>query len=295
MGQAPLVSVIMPCYGMGRYIQEALESVAAQSYSHWEILAVDDCGPADGTDRIVAAFASKHSKHRVEWIRHEVNQGVSASRNTAIQAARGEYLAFLDPDDYWKPEHLRYAVEALTGGVEDPDSYSAVTSPVETFREEQPERVSLCRFTPTMIWAFPASLAMGNSIQPSAVVVRREDVLAVGLFDTDPRIQHVEDLDLWIRLAEHGCRFKFLETSTCRYRKHASGATADLKRMDERLRRLTDKHAKFLVHQYMVLFRVIVPPVDYSAVLNGPIYRMISACDRVLRYMKRTVFGWLGK
>jgi len=295
MRSKPLISVIMPCHGMGRYIREALESVGAQSYSNWEILAVDDCGPSDGTDQTVAAFASNHANHRVEWIRHEMNKGVSAARNTAIQAARGEYLAFLDPDDYWKPEHLQYAVEALSGGDENAETYSAVTSPVEAFREEQPERISLCRFTPTMIWAFPASLAMGNFIQPSAVVVRREEVLAVGLFDTDPLIQHVEDFDLWIRLAEYGCRFKFLETSTCRYRQHATGATADLKRMDERLRRLTDKHAKFLVRHYMVLFRVIVPPVDYSAVLNGPIYRMISACDRVLRSLKRAVFGWIGK
>lgn len=68
--KTPLVSVIMPCYKMGRFIGEALESVGKQTYTNWEVIAVDDCGPEDGTHKIVKDFASKHLDHRIEYIRH---------------------------------------------------------------------------------------------------------------------------------------------------------------------------------------------------------------------------------
>jgi glycosyltransferase involved in cell wall biosynthesis len=102
----PLFSVIMPCYKMGRFVGEALASVGAQTYRDWEVIVVDDCGPDDGTKEAVDTFAQKFPKHRVELFRHERNRGVSAARNTAIQAARGGWLAFLDPDDVWLPEKL---------------------------------------------------------------------------------------------------------------------------------------------------------------------------------------------
>jgi glycosyltransferase involved in cell wall biosynthesis len=100
------VSVIVPCYKMGRYVGEALASVGSQTYSGWEIIVVDDAGPEDGTRQAVADFARQFPDHRVEFISHEVNRGVSAARNTAIRHARGKFLAFLDPDDLWLPEKL---------------------------------------------------------------------------------------------------------------------------------------------------------------------------------------------
>ena len=89
----PLVSVIIPCYKTGRFIGEALESVGKQSYLNWEVLAVDDCGPEDGTREAVKAFAANHPDQRVEYIRHDCNRGVSAARNTGIRAARGSVVA----------------------------------------------------------------------------------------------------------------------------------------------------------------------------------------------------------
>src|SRR3954464_6313135 len=109
-----LVSVVMPCYRMGAYVRDALSSVDAQTYPRWELIAVDDCGPADGTREAVQAFIANHPDRRVEYIRHEVNGGVGAARNTAIAAARGEFVAFLDPDDVWFPEHLATALREFS-------------------------------------------------------------------------------------------------------------------------------------------------------------------------------------
>ena len=90
-----LVSVIMPAYKMGQFIGEALDSVGARTYPHWEVIVLDDAGPEDGMRAAVEAFAAKHADRRVEYIRHETNQDVSAARNTAMSAAEGSVLAFL--------------------------------------------------------------------------------------------------------------------------------------------------------------------------------------------------------
>jgi len=94
-----LVSVIIPAYKMGRYVRSALDSVAAQHNDNWEVIVVEDCGPEDGTEAIVRDFAKAHPDHRVEFIRHERNSGVSGARNTAITEAKGECAALRDRNE----------------------------------------------------------------------------------------------------------------------------------------------------------------------------------------------------
>lgn len=237
--KTPLFSVIMPCHGMGKFIRAALESVGRQSEGAWEVVAVDDAGPRDGTEEAVREFARRHPQHRVEWIRHEKNTGVSGARNTAIAAARGEYLAFLDPDDLWEPTYLETVKQAF---LKNPET-TVVGGPAVYFDEnEKEETVGIPEW---QAQAFPHSLAINNFLQPSATVVRREAVQELGGFDTDPGLQHIEDYDLWIRLAVAGKRFFFLPWPLVRYRKHASAATGNPRRMDELHEHLVRKHAGF--------------------------------------------------
>ena len=235
----PAFSVILPCHGMGKYIGAALESVGRQTNRDWEVVAVDDAGPRDGTEEAVREFARNHPEHRVEWIRHEKNTGVSGARNTAIAAARGEYLAFLDPDDWWEAGYL----EAVRRALEAKPGTAVVGGPAIYFQENGQEEV-----VPIPEWqaqAFPHSLAVNNFLQPSATVVRREAVQALGGFDTDPELQHIEDYDLWIRLAVAGKKFVFLPRPWVRYRKHGAAATGNVRRMEELQERLMRKHAAF--------------------------------------------------
>jgi glycosyltransferase involved in cell wall biosynthesis len=121
---SPNVSVIIPCYKMGHYVGEALASVGSQTYLDWEIIVVDDAGPEDGTRQAVADFAKRFPDHRVEYLRHQLNRGVSAARNTAIRAAKGEFLAFLDPDDLWLPEKLLKQLRTFESDTNTVISYS---------------------------------------------------------------------------------------------------------------------------------------------------------------------------
>jgi len=106
----PKISVIIPIYNAERYLSETIESVMAQTYSDWEIVAVDD-GSTDKTPEILKDHEKKLSKKLC--VITQKNSGVSIARNTAIAAARGEYIAFLDHDDLWLPEKLEKQVKLL--------------------------------------------------------------------------------------------------------------------------------------------------------------------------------------
>lgn len=103
--QHPLVSVIIPVYNGGRYLRAALESVFAQTYRTFEVIVVDD-GSIDDSGAIAQSFTD---------VRYflQSNQGVAAARNNGIEAARGEFFAFLDQDDLWTPDKLKLQVEYL--------------------------------------------------------------------------------------------------------------------------------------------------------------------------------------
>lgn len=98
---APAVSILMPAFNAAAYISEAIASVQAQTVTDWELIVVDDAS-ADETSRIVESFADP----RIRLLRHDANQGPGAARNSALEAARGEWVAPLDADDQWRPERL---------------------------------------------------------------------------------------------------------------------------------------------------------------------------------------------
>ncbi len=101
-----LVSVIVIFLNASDFLQAAIESVLAQTYDHWELLLVDD-GSNDGSTEIAMSFASKNSA-RIKYFEHDGHQnlGMSAARNLGIRKAKGDYIAFLDADDYWLPNKL---------------------------------------------------------------------------------------------------------------------------------------------------------------------------------------------
>lgn len=98
-----LVSIIMPAYNCEKFIKAAIESVKSQTYNNWELLIVDDCS-TDSTAAIIQKYTNEDE--RILCLMNKVNSGAAASRNKAIEAAKGQYLAFLDSDDVWKEQKL---------------------------------------------------------------------------------------------------------------------------------------------------------------------------------------------
>jgi glycosyltransferase involved in cell wall biosynthesis len=110
MAHAPRVSGIIIFLNAEQFIIEAIESVFAQTYVHWELLLVDD-GSSDGSPAIAQQYAAQYPK-KVRYLTHQGhrNCGMSASRNLGISQARGEFVAFLDADDVWLPHKLAQQV-----------------------------------------------------------------------------------------------------------------------------------------------------------------------------------------
>lgn len=288
----PLISVVMPAYRMGAFIGAALGTVAAQTYTHWEVLVVDDRGPEDGTLAIVQDFADRLGKDRVRLIQHAVNQGVSAARNTGITQARGEYVAFLDPDDSWSPDHL----SRLWRLFQENPALDVATGPVEVFQDGPDAQAPWVNaITEWQVRFFPNTLALHNFIQPSASLVRRSALERVGGFDTDPAIQHIEDYDLWLRLVEQRSSFAFLPTPSSRYRKHAGGATSDEARMNRLHDHLYAKHVSFFRTAQATLLKSMMGRVELlkqevaqvNIERHGPLMRVIRAVDDLLRGLVR--------
>lgn len=98
-----LVSIIMPSYNCGKYVEDTIRSVQAQTYQNWEIVFVDDCS-GDDTVKKVQALRAKDS--RIKLFQNRGNLGAAMSRNHALQEAKGRWIAFLDSDDLWEPTKL---------------------------------------------------------------------------------------------------------------------------------------------------------------------------------------------
>lgn len=98
-----MISVIMPAYNTEKYIGKSIESVLAQDYDNFELIIIDD-GSKDNTKNIIRQYAEQDA--RIKLIVKEENQGLSLARNTAMDAAKGEYIAFLDSDDLWEKNTL---------------------------------------------------------------------------------------------------------------------------------------------------------------------------------------------
>lgn len=114
MEKNALVSIITPCYNAASVLSETIGSVRAQTYGEWEMLVVDDCS-TDGSDKIAQEYARRDP--RIRYLKTERPSGSpTVPRNLGLEAARGEYVAFLDADDLWLPEKLEEQVRFLEEG-----------------------------------------------------------------------------------------------------------------------------------------------------------------------------------
>jgi len=190
----PKVSVIIPTYNRAHLLKIAVASVLSQYFVDLEVLIVDD-GSEDGTADVCAGFAARDM--RVRYIVQQ-NKGPNAARNAGIRIARGEFIAFLDSDDYWAPIKLLEQLE-LFG---DNGSLGAVYCDWASVDESGNITPGINRTTFTLP-SMQEALLYDNVVHgsASAVLIRRECFTRVGLFDE--ALWGNEDWDMWLRLAQH--------------------------------------------------------------------------------------------
>ncbi|ARV20388.1 putative glycosyltransferase EpsJ [Curvibacter sp. AEP1-3] len=191
-------SVVIPLYNKAPYIEFTLHSVLAQTCPNFEVVVVDD-GSLDSGPELVQRLAELDARVRLV---QQPNGGVSAARNTGIAAARGDWVAFLDADDWWHSDYLATQAAAIAAK---PDVHMAATLlrrvPDAVNWNPLPWPAMPADVEPALITDLPTRWMHGIPFFTSSVVVRRELLLA-----KQPCFvmgeSHGEDLDLWFRLAE---------------------------------------------------------------------------------------------
>jgi glycosyltransferase involved in cell wall biosynthesis len=194
----PEVSIIIPAYNTATLVAGCLNSVFAQTYSDFEAIVVNDGSPdTPELEMVLAPYLD-----RIVYIRQE-NKGAAGARNTAIRHARGRFLAFLDSDDAWLPEHLALQMKLF---LQEPaldlvyaDSV-VVGDPKQTWRfmERCPSQGEA---------TFAALVVERCQIPVSTVVARRSVLVAANLFDESLRC--FDDYDMWLRAAFSGARISY--------------------------------------------------------------------------------------
>ncbi|MGB3514309.1 MAG: glycosyltransferase [Microcoleaceae cyanobacterium] len=203
----PLVSVVIPTYNNANYINSALESVENQTYSFYEIIVVDD-GSTDNTYQVLQPYLDK-----IKYVYQE-NQGAAKARNRGIEISRGEFIAFLDADDFFLPEKL-----ALQVGCFAEDSTLTMVQTGWRFVDEKGNLIK-----DVEPWQNDAELDLENWLMwqatlPSAMMFRCEWLKLNGGFDS----RYIpEDLEIVLRLALSGGKATWLQKVCVCYRQHTS-------------------------------------------------------------------------
>lgn len=190
----PLVSVVIPSYGRPEMVSGAVETVRDQTYEPIELIVVDDCSPDPIEPQVREMDLDGFQDVRV--IRHEENQGAAAARATGIEAAAGEFIAFLDDDDRWTAEKLRKQVAALQEwGSEAGVAYTGMRY-VDEDGETKREHV------PTESGDLTKTLLCRNVVGSySTVLVRAAAIEEVGL--PDSQFPSWQDLEWYVRLSQN--------------------------------------------------------------------------------------------
>jgi glycosyltransferase involved in cell wall biosynthesis len=196
----PLFSVIIPTYNRASKLQRTIESVLGQSYDNFEILVMDD-GSTDNTAEVVASFADPRITYR--WDKNF--GGPARPRNRGITLAKGEWIAFLDADDWWTADKLQVCFDCIN------DKVDLVYHDMQIVTD-QPRLFSrkIIKSWQVRTPVLMDLLLRGNAIVNSSVVVRRSLLEQIGGINESVEMIAAEDYNTWLRIAQLTAQFVYL-------------------------------------------------------------------------------------
>jgi len=179
------ISIIIPTFNRRDYIPIALDSVLKQTYKDYEIIIIDD-GSNDDTKEVLKSYQGN-----IRYF-YQDNSGIPTTRNKGIREARGEYIAFLDSDDYWLPEKLERQIECFSKN----PHYGMVATRCSSIRPDGRLRE---KNRPGKSGWVLIDLFKANFIRTSSAMIKKECFDKVEMFDES--LPECEEYDLWLRIA----------------------------------------------------------------------------------------------
>lgn len=211
-----LVSIIMPAYNCADYISESIKSVQNQSYRNWELIVADDNSTDDGTVDTVRSMAA--DDNRIHLLETDINLGPAAARNRAINAAQGDYIAFLDSDDIWYPDKLSRQISFM-----EQMGYDFTYTAYEKINERG-EHMGVVISAPKSV-NYSSMLYQGDPIGNLTVVYNAEKL---GKFYV-PDIKKRNDFALWLKIMHDCDRAYGLDEVLASYRVRAGSVSSTRK------------------------------------------------------------------
>ncbi len=221
----PKVSILIPCYNVAKYLPESMDSVLRQTFQDYEVIIIDD-GSRDNIGEIVKQYIADYPQVCIRYL-HQENSGLSMARNLGVKHAMGDYLALLDADDKWTPEHLRKSVSVLD---EFPEvglvhaNISRFTSSGQDLGVPQRREEFLSGEIFEHIFLRRADISCPT------VVFRKSCIESVGPFDANLARLGCEDRELWLRIAQK-FKFKYIPEVLAYYRVSPDSMSRNVEKM----------------------------------------------------------------
>ncbi|MEX0609431.1 MAG: glycosyltransferase [Balneolaceae bacterium] len=221
-----LVSILMPVFNGSAFLDRSIKSVLRQTYGNWELIIVDD----KSRDESVNVVKKYLTDERIILLENEKNVGIAASRNRAIAASTGEFIAILDQDDEWKNQKLEKQINLFK---ELNSDYGLVYCNTEIHHSTGEVYVRKKEIEPGItIEENVRKLFLQNLLSSLTVMMKKECIKEVGAFDESIKWGG-DDYDLWMRIAAK-YKFAFLDESLAIRHEHGKNFSNEKKKMVEK-------------------------------------------------------------
>jgi len=228
-----LFSIIIPTYNRVKLLSRAVKSVLNQTFDSWELIIIDNYS-TDGTEQLI----NKFNNEKIKFIKIKNNGIIAKSRNLGINESKGEFIAFLDSDDWWYNDKLEKISKELSESDFIYHNMHVYENGKKTNKKLRVRKLKEPIINDLMIKA--------NAIINSSVVIRTKILKVSGLLDEDRSIASVEDYDLWLRIARETNAFKLVPDYLGGYEVHSNNMSNFSSNSIEKIEEVYNRNINYL-------------------------------------------------
>ena len=225
----PIVSIVIPTYNHAKFIGKALESVIDQTYKNWEAIVIDN-NSTDDTDKVI----NQYNDPRIKYLKINNDGVIAKSRNLGIKEAKGEWIAFLDSDDWWTKDKLEVCLSKICKNV---DFIHHATEYVNKSKSFLTKKIIKGREfkKPILNDLLIGTITKGSQISNSSVIVRKNILIKIGGLNENKILVGSDDFDTWLRIAQITDQFLFINKRLSYYLFHDANTSNKNMSISQRL------------------------------------------------------------
>ena len=279
----PKVSVIIATHNHAHFLPRAISSVKEQTYQDYELIIVNN-GSTDNTEQVIKELQWE----KLRYVHQENTGSVAGPRNTGLKVANGDYAAFLDSDDVWYPDKLEKVMSIL----EKDSNIDILTH--DLLKRTETKIINQIKVGPKKRGPILDRLFIdGNFLLGSATVLKKDLFINLGGFDGREDFVNVEDYEAWLRMAETGCKFYFLNDALGELYVHGSNLSNDVIRVITDFQNVIKHHFK-IAYPYPNIRHLFMKrhAISQSMFIGARNFRSNGSYFRSIFYYLKAIIIW---